>query len=210
MRQAPPPPPPLIPANELRPGRHWYVTAAATAVALIVLGVAIGVYRFTGALDAVDEGRRFSDGDTVTLRLGPGSDQAIWIAERGPSPAQKCGISGPGDPRLTDPDIDVFLTRHETWNPLRTIEVSRPGDYEITCSSEGPSRYAIGDRGGYVTMVVGLIAAVALPALGILIGTAIAAVTAVRRRAHRGRLLAGRHVSTMTDHAAGAGASTSA
>ncbi|MEW2387050.1 hypothetical protein AB0933_01670 [Streptomyces venezuelae] len=200
----PDPTSPRIPANELRPGRHWYVTAALTAVVLTVLGVAIGVYRFTGALDAVDTGRQFADGDTVTLRLDPDSDRAIWIESRGPSPAQKCGISGPGDPRLTDPGIDWFFTRDETWNPLRTIEVSRPGDYEITCSSEGPSRYAIGDRGGYVPLVVGLIAAVALPALGILVGTAIAAVTAVRRRAHRRWLLAERSVGATTDHAAGA------
>ncbi|MEU5686159.1 hypothetical protein [Streptomyces venezuelae] len=178
-----------------------------TAVALIVLGLAIGVYRFTGALDAVDTGRQFADGDTVTLRLGPESDRAIWVESRGPSPAQKCGISGPGNPRLTGPGIDFFLTRDETWNPLRTIEVSRPGDYEITCTSEGPSKYAIGDRGGYVTLVVGLIAAVALPALGILVGTTIAAVTAFRRRAHRKRLLAERHVSATTDQAVRAGTS---
>ncbi|QES30068.1 hypothetical protein DEJ47_29725 [Streptomyces venezuelae] len=164
------------------------------AVVLTVLGIGIGVYRFTGALDAVDTGSRFADGDTVTLRLDADSDKAIWIKDRGPSPAQKCTISGPGDPRLTDPGIDVFLTRDETWNPLRTIEVSRPGDHEITCTSEGPSLYAIGDRGGYVTLAVGVIAAVALPALGILIGTTVVAVTAFRRHAHRGRLLAERRV----------------
>lgn len=208
MQPVPPPlSPPRISAKELRPGRHWYVTAAVIAVVLGLLGVGIGVYRFTGALDAVDTGSRFADGDTVTLRLGPESDRAIWIEERGPSPAQKCGISGPGEPRLSAPGIDVFLTRDATWNPLRTIEVSRTGDYEITCTSEGPSQYAIGDRGGYVTLVVGVIAAVALPALGILIGTTITAVTAVRRRAHRRRLLAERQVAAAPDHAVGAGTS---
>ncbi len=34
--------PPQIPANDLRPGRHWYATAAPVSVVLIVLGVAIG------------------------------------------------------------------------------------------------------------------------------------------------------------------------
>ncbi|MEV7190426.1 hypothetical protein AB0N81_01280 [Streptomyces sp. NPDC093510] len=203
-------PPPRIPANEVRPGRHWYVTAAAIAVVLTVLGVlgvGFGVYRFSGAVDAVgavDTGHRFADGDTVTLRLEQGSDKAIWIKDRGPSPAQECRISGPGDPRLTDPGIDVFLTRDETWNPLHTIDVPRRGDYEITCSSKGPSRYAIGGTEGHLTLVGGLMTAALLPLLGIGVGigigvcTAIVIVTAVRRHAHRKRLLAerDRHGST--------------
>ncbi|MEU8955840.1 hypothetical protein AB0C93_16215 [Streptomyces sp. NPDC048518] len=183
--------PPHIPANELRPGRHWYVTAALTAAVLIVLGAVIGVYRLTHVTDAVDTGHPFRDGDTVTVRLGPESDKAIWISERGPSPDQECDITGPGDPRLTSPGIDVYLTRDEAWNPLRTIEVSRTGDYEVTCSSKGPSRYAIGDPEGHVGFLAGLVPAVLLPVLGVGIGAAVALVTFVRRRGHRRRLLAG-------------------
>lgn len=180
--------PPLIPANELRPGRHWYGTAAATAVVLIVLGVVIGVYRFNNAIDAVDTGHQFADGDAFALRLEPESEKTIWIRERGPSASQKCSFTGPGDATLTFPGIDVFLTRDETWNPLYTIDVSRAGTYEVTCTSQGPSRYAIGDSGGLITLVGGLILAFALPVIGISIGMVIALVTAVRRRGHRKRL----------------------
>ncbi|MCF6525259.1 hypothetical protein [Streptomyces sp. JJ36] len=183
-------PPPRIPANALRPGRHWYVVAAAVAVVLITLGVTLGVYRFDNAIDAVDTDNQFADGDTVTLRLEPESEKAIWIRNRGPSPAQECGITGPGDPRLSDPGIDVFLTRGETWNPLYTIDVPRSGDYEVTCSSQGPSRYAIGDTGGFVASLGGLVLAAFLPVLGIGICAVIVLVTAVRRRSHHQRLLA--------------------
>lgn len=185
--------PPLIPANDLRPGRHWYGTAAVIAVVLIVLGVVIGVYRFSNAIDAVDTGHQFADGDTFALRLDPESEKTIWIRERGPSASQKCSVTGPGDATLTFPGIDFFLTRDATWNPLHTIDVSRAGTYEVTCTSQGPSRYAIGDSGGLVTLVGGLILAFALPAVGISIGIVIALVTAVRRRGHRKRLLAERH-----------------
>ncbi|OKK12561.1 hypothetical protein AMK33_06685 [Streptomyces sp. CB02400] len=187
-------PSPRIPANELRPGRHWYATAAAISVVLIVLGMAIGVYRFKNVIDAVDTDNQFADGDTVTLRLDPEHEKAIWIRDRGPSFRQACDITGPGDPGLTDPRIDVFLTRDETWNPLYTIDVPRAGDYKVTCSSQGgPSRYAIGDPGGLVTLGGWLILAILLPVLGIGIGATVALVTAFRRRGHRKRLLAERH-----------------
>ncbi|MFC8090642.1 hypothetical protein [Streptomyces sp. NPDC057301] len=183
-------PSPQIPANELRPCRHWYATAAAITVVLIVLGMAIGVHRFKSAIDAVDTDNQFANGDTVTLRLDPEHEKAIWIKERGPSSDQACGITGPGDPGFTDPGIDVFLTRNETWNPLYTIDVPRAGDYKVTCTSQGPSRYAIGDPGGLVTFGGWLTLAILLPALGISIGAAIVLVTAFRRRGHRKRLLA--------------------
>ncbi|MFF6996030.1 hypothetical protein ACFY93_13945 [Streptomyces sp. NPDC008313] len=188
-----PSPSPHIPANELRPGRHWYATAAAITVVLIVLGTAIGVYQFKEAINAVDTDHQFANGDTVTLRLAPEHERAIWIKERGPSPAQACDITGPGDPGLTSPGIDVFLTRHETWNPLYTIDVPRAGDYQVTCTSEGPSRYAIGDPGGLVTFGGWLLSAILLPVLGIVGGAVIVLVTAFRRRSHRRRLLAERH-----------------
>ncbi|WP_405711607.1 hypothetical protein OG264_22125 [Streptomyces xanthophaeus] len=186
--------PPPIPANDLRPGRHWYVTAASIAVVLIVLGVLIGVYRFYNVIDAVDIDRQFANGQTVSLRLDPDSEQAIWIRDEEfePTADPECSITGPGDPRLTEPGIDVFLTRHETWNPLLTIDVARAGDYEITCSSHAQSKYAIGDSGGIFALAGWLILAIALPVLGITVCVVIVLVTAVRRHLHRKRLLAER------------------
>lgn len=189
------PPPPRIPASELRPGRHWYVTAAAIAVVLIVLGVATGVYRFNSVIDAVDTDDQFANGDTVTLRLEPESERTIWVKHPGRSPGPECDITGPGVPGLTDPGADVFLTRDETWMPLYTIDVPRAGDYTVTCSSQALSRYAIGDSGGIVAFVGGLVPAVLLPVLGIGICVAIVLVTAVRRNGHRKRLRAERHGS---------------
>ncbi|MFJ8144635.1 hypothetical protein ACIQ6R_06110 [Streptomyces sp. NPDC096048] len=185
-----PAPPPRISANELRPGRHWYLTGAAVAVVLIVLGAAIGVQRFNDLIDAVDANHRFANGDTVSLRLEPGSEKTIWVRYPGRSPGPECDISGPGDPGLTDPGPDVFLTRDETWMPLHTIDVPRSGDYTVTCSSQALSRYAIGDSGGLVAFAGWLILAISLPALGLGICAAIVLVTAVRRSGHRKRLLA--------------------
>lgn len=183
---------PHIPANELRPGRYWYAVAAATAIVLIALGVVIGVYRFNDVIDAVDTNHQFADGDTVSLQLGPESERTIWIKERGPSAAQDCSITGPGDPHLRGPGIDVFLTRDETWNPLYDIDVSRTGNYEITCASVGPSQYAFGKPGGIVAFLGGAVLAIVLPLLGVGLGVVIVIVTAVRRSDHRKRLLAER------------------
>ncbi|MEU9036368.1 hypothetical protein AB0D45_15895 [Streptomyces sp. NPDC048352] len=190
-------PPPQIPRNELRPGRHWYAAAAAIAVSLIVLGAAIGVYGISHAIDSVDTAHHFANGDTVALRLGPDSEKAIWIRDEefGPRGDPKCSITGPGDPGLTDPRIDVFLTRDETWNPLYTIDVPQAGAYEVTCSSSVPSEYALGDSGGLLALGGRLILAIALPVLGIGICAVVVLVTLVRRRSHRRRLLAERHGS---------------
>ncbi|MFE6761959.1 hypothetical protein [Streptomyces sp. NPDC057689] len=184
--------PPPIAANELRPGRFWYAVAAVTAVALIALGVIGGVSRFNDVTDAVDTGRSFSDGETVSIRLGPESDRTIWIKDQGPSDSQKCSITGPGDPGLDSPAIDFFLTRDATWNPLYDIHVKRSGTYELTCSSDGPSEYAVGDHGGIVTFLGGAVLAIVLSVLGVGIAAVIVLVTAIRRRAHRKRLLAER------------------
>ncbi|MFJ6782713.1 hypothetical protein [Streptomyces yangpuensis] len=190
-------PPPRIPANELRPGRHWYVTAGAIAVVLIMMGVVIGALRFDDAIDSVDTGHSFANGDIVTLRLEPGSERTIWIRDEefGPSADPKCSITGPGDPVLTDPGVDVFLTRDETWNPLHTIDVRRAGEYEVTCSSQARSKYAIGDSAGLFAFAGRLVLAVALAVLGIISCVVIVLVTAFRRSRHRKELLAERRGS---------------
>ncbi|NEB09141.1 hypothetical protein G3I32_09695 [Streptomyces coelicoflavus] len=187
-----PHPPPRTPAaKELRPGRHWYLTAAAIAVVLTVLGVVIGAYRFNNLLDAVDTDHQFANGDVVTLRLDPENEQTIWAKYPGVSPGPECDISGPGAPRLTDPGADLFTTYDETWTPVGTTDVTRAGDYTLTCSSRALSRYALGDSEGIVSFVVDLIPAVLLAVVGITTAAAITLVTAVRRRAHRKHLLAG-------------------
>ncbi|MER6322311.1 hypothetical protein [Streptomyces coelicoflavus] len=186
-----PHPPPRTPtAKELRPGRHWYLTAAAIAAVLTVLGVVIGVYRFNNLLDAVDTDQQFANGDTVTLRLDPENEQTIWAKYPGVSPGPECDISGPGAPRLTDPGADLFTTYDETWTPVGTTEVTRAGDYTLTCSSRALSRYALGDSEGLVSFAVDLIPAVLLAVVGITTAAVITLVTAVRRRAHRKHLLA--------------------
>ncbi|MFD3939712.1 hypothetical protein ACFWSF_36995 [Streptomyces sp. NPDC058611] len=190
-------PPPQIPAIELRPSRRWYATAGAIAVVLIVMGVAIGAFRFNNAIDAVDTNHQFANGDIVTLRLEPGSEKTMWIRDEefGPSAAPKCSITGPGDPGLTDPGVDVFLTGDETWNPLYTIDVPRAGDYQVTCSSHASSKYAIGDSGGFFALAGWLVLAIALPILGITICAVIVLITTFRRSRRREQLLAERQGS---------------
>ncbi|MCX5037777.1 hypothetical protein ACFWFH_02650 [Streptomyces coelicoflavus] len=186
-----PHPPPRTPtARELRPGRHWYLTAAAIAVVLTVLGVVIGAYRFNNLLDAVDTDHQFANGDTVTLRLDPENEQTIWAKYPGVSPGPECDIAGPGAPRLTDPGADLFATYDETWTPVGTTDVTRAGDYTLTCSSRALSRYALGDSEGLISFAVDLIPAVLLAVLGITTAAVITLVTALRRRAHRKHLLA--------------------
>ncbi|NHI09588.1 hypothetical protein STPH2_4955 [Streptomyces sp. KO7888] len=186
-----PHPPPRTPtARELRPGRHWYLTAAAIAVVLTVLGVVIGAYRFNNLLDAVDTDHQFANGDTVTLRLDPENEQTIWAKYPGVSPGPECDIAGPGAPRLTDPGADLFATYDETWTPVGTTDVTRAGDYTLTCSSRALSRYALGDSEGLISFAVDLIPAVLLAVVGITTAVVITLVTALRRRAHRKHLLA--------------------
>lgn len=181
-------PAPRISASELRPGRHWYVTATALAVVLTLVGVVIGVFGVKSVMHAVDTDRQFANGDTVTLRLEAGSEKTIWVKYPGAAPGPECAISGPGAPGLGDPGADLFLTWEDTWTPLYTVDVRQAGDYEVTCSSEALSRYAIGGSGGLFALGGRLVVAFLLPVFGIGGGVVIALVTAFRRRRHRRRL----------------------
>ncbi|MHC0431138.1 hypothetical protein ACX6XY_13240 [Streptomyces sp. O3] len=185
MPPFPPSPTHQLPAGKPPPGRHWYATAAAIAVVLIGLGVAIAVHRIDIAADAVDTEDYFANGDTVTLRLEPESEKAIWVMWPGESSGPECDVTGPGDVALTDRGHDAFLTRDETWDLLYRVDVSRAGDYEITCSSQALSRYAIGAREGHLALVTWLALAAVLAVLGIVVCAVICRVTAVRRRGHR-------------------------
>jgi hypothetical protein len=173
------------------------VAAVVLPVVTTALGVVLGVHALGDAVDAVDTGHRFAGGDTVTLRLDPAHEKSIWIRDRGPSSRQSCDISGPGDPALTDPGIDVFLTREETWNPLFGIDVSQAGEYRVTCSSRGgPSQYALGDEAGGLLALGGrLFPALLLPVTGLFAGLVLALVTWLRRRGYRRRLSAARQGS---------------
>ncbi|MFE5489795.1 hypothetical protein ACFQ7Z_07505 [Streptomyces virginiae] len=89
----------------------------------------------------------------------------------------------------------MFLTRDETWNPLYAIDVPRPGDYQISCSSDVRSKFAIGDSGGFLALAGWTVLAIALAALGVTTCAVIISVTAFRRGRHRKQLLAERHGS---------------
>ncbi|WP_159041166.1 MULTISPECIES: hypothetical protein [unclassified Streptomyces] len=193
-------PPPPIPADELLPSRHWYAMAGAIAIVLIALGAVIGAFGFNNAVDSVDTDHAFANGDTVTLRLEPGGEKSIWVRdqEMGPS-APKCSITGPGGPRLADPGIDVFLTRDETWNPLYAVDVQRSDDYQVTCSSDVPSKYAIGDSGGLLVLAGWTVLAIALAALGITTCAVIILVTAFRRSRHRKQVSSIQHSSPVSE-----------
>ncbi|MEV0528802.1 hypothetical protein AB0I66_35820 [Streptomyces sp. NPDC050439] len=88
-------PRPRIATSDLRPGRHWYLTAVGVAVVLIVLGVTIGLRQFAEAIDAVDTDDPFANGETITLQLTPESQRTIWVKYPGPSPGPECDITGP-------------------------------------------------------------------------------------------------------------------
>ncbi|MZD05084.1 hypothetical protein GTW43_14180 [Streptomyces sp. SID5785] len=190
--QIAPPRTAAIPADRLRPGRHWYVTAGLIAAGLTALGAVLGILRFQHLLDAVGDGPRFGNDRTVTLRLEPGDDRAIWAMYPGRSPGPTCTISGPGHPALHD-GSDLTLTRDETWYLLYRVDVQRAGAYDITCSSQALSRYTVGDAVGFFGFAATLVVAILLPVLGIVLCVVIVLVTTLRRNAHRTRLLAEQH-----------------
>ncbi|MFD7862461.1 hypothetical protein [Streptomyces sp. NPDC059783] len=185
--------PPRIPANHLRPARFWYAVAAVIAVALTAVGAVIGASWLTGTMNAVDTDHAFTNGRTVSLRLDPDHDKSIWIKDGSPGGEQKCSITGPGDPSLGKPGIDAFVTSDATWNPLFAITVRQTGTYEVTCSSDGYSHYAIGASGAITASTGELALALTLPVLGISIGAAVVIIVAVRRSTARKRLLAEHH-----------------
>ncbi|MER6028701.1 serine/arginine repetitive matrix protein 2 [Streptomyces sp. NPDC001851] len=186
----PPIPPPAIPAKDLRPRRIWYLVAALLALVLVGAGTAFLVVTVKDTLHSVDTARSFSSGDSRTFSFVKGESKAIYVSQSGKGHVE-CRIPEMRSGSMTQPDSSFRITvGSRTWDRVFEVKPGSSGDYALTCTSELPAEFALGDKPRVGATFGGIAAAIGCFITAFATAVTIIVVTAVRRSRHRRRLAA--------------------
>ncbi|GGV53135.1 hypothetical protein GCM10010277_50550 [Streptomyces longisporoflavus] len=185
----PPGPSPRIDSAELRPRRRWFVFAGLIAAVCVGIGIVSFVMTLTSTVDSVDDDRAFASGRSVTLRIGPDDDAAIYVRSPFVARAHCEVISGPAGsaPRVTTPDSTFTVTKGSVeWQRVFVLKADTAAEYGVTCDDpRGALIFAPGDDADFASFVGGIVVTVVVPLLGLLAGAGIAIIVGVRRGRHR-------------------------
>lgn len=182
--------PPNIPAKDVRPRRIWYVVAALLALVLAGAGVAFIAVTLKDAVHAVDTARSFSSGDSRTFGFVQGETKAIYVSQSGQGRVD-CRIPQLPPGSMTQPDSSYHVTLgSRTWERVFEVRPGSSGEYTLTCTSERPAEFALGDKPRVGSMVGGILAGIGCFLAAVAAAATITIVTAVRRSRHRRRLVA--------------------
>lgn len=188
---SPPPPPRNIPAKDLRPRRIWYLVAALLGLVLAGAGTAFIVVTVNHAVHSIDTAQSFSSGDSRTFSFVQGKTQAIYVSQSGKGHVN-CRIPGMRSGAMTQPDSTFQITLgSRTWERVFEVKPGSSGNYTLTCTSELPAEFALGDKPQVGATVGSIAAGIGCFLAAFATAATIIIVTAVRRSRHRRRLAAG-------------------
>lgn len=184
-----PPPPPLnVPAKDLRPRRVWYLVAALLGLVLAGVGTAFLVATVRTAVHSVDTARSFSSGDSQTFSFVEGKTKAIYVSQSGKARVD-CRIPGMRSGSITPPGSSFRITvGSRTWERVLEVKPGSSGDYTLTCTSQLPAEFALGDQPRVGAAIGNIAAAIGCFLAAFASVVTIVVVTAVRRSRHRRRL----------------------
>ncbi|MER6571894.1 serine/arginine repetitive matrix protein 2 [Streptomyces sp. NPDC001093] len=186
----PPPPPVNIPAKDLRPRRIWYVVSALLGLVLAGAGVAFIVVTVKDTVDSIDTAHSFSSGDSRTFGFVRGKTKAIYVSQSGQGHVV-CRIPQMRSGSMTQPDSTFTITLgSRTWDRVLEVKPGSSGDYTLTCTSELPAEFALGDKPRVGATIGSIAAGIACFLAAVATTATIVIVTAVRRGRHRRRLAA--------------------
>ncbi|MGW3205805.1 serine/arginine repetitive matrix protein 2 [Streptomyces sp. NPDC001135] len=186
----PPTPPPAIPAKDLRPRRVWYLVAALLGLVLAGVGTAFIVVTVKDTVRSVDTAHSFSSGESRTFGFVQGETKAIYVSQSGKGHVD-CRIPEMRSGSMTQPDSTFRITAgSRTWERVFEVKPGSSGDYTLTCTSELPAEFALGDKPRVGATIGGIAAAIGCFLAAFATTVTIVVVTAVRRSRHRRRLAA--------------------
>ncbi|WP_193433481.1 serine/arginine repetitive matrix protein 2 [Streptomyces fodineus] len=184
----PPPPPASIPAKDLRPRRVWYLVAALLGLVLAGVGIAVIVVTVQNTVDSIDTARSFSSGDSRTFAFVQGKTKAIYVSQSGQGQVD-CRIPALPPGSITQPTSSFRITLgSRSWDRVFEVKPVSSGDYTLTCTSERPAEFALGDKPQVGATIGGIAAAIGCFLAAVAATVSIVIVTAVRRTRHRHRL----------------------
>ncbi|KUM96931.1 serine/arginine repetitive matrix protein 2 [Streptomyces cellostaticus] len=142
------------------------------------------------AVDSIDTARSFSSGDAQTFGFVQGKTKAIYVSQPGKGQVD-CRIPGMQSGAVTQPDRTFRITvGSRTWERVFEVKPGRSGDYTLTCTSELPAEFALGDKPRVGAAIGSIAAGVGCFLAAFAAAVTIVVVTAVRRSRHRRRLTA--------------------
>ncbi|MEU5533954.1 serine/arginine repetitive matrix protein 2 [Streptomyces sp. NPDC020362] len=186
----PPPPAPNVPAKDLRPRRIWYFVAALLGLVLAGAGIALIAVAVKDTVDSIDTARSFSSGESQTFSFVRGETKAIYVSQSGKGQVD-CRIPRMQSGSMTQPNSTFRITLgSRTWDRVFEVKPRSSGDYTLTCTSELPAQFALGDKPQVGATIGGIAAGVGCFLAALAAVATITVVTAVRRGRHRRRLAA--------------------
>ena len=183
-----------VAANPLRPRRTSYLVAALIAVGSVLAAPAVLFLIPAGG----DLGQRITPGQPVTVHV-PEAGKMVWAKDRGPQnfPGVGCAPS-PADTQELGwttvsmrPDDVTLNANGERWRGVMVVHAQPAGTYTVTCTAsaaDGTPSLSIGDPPRFHnprSRARAVLAASVLASLGVLVGTVLAVVVAVRSRRRR-------------------------
>ena len=172
----------------IRPRRIWYAIAVGIAVIGVVLGVAAfaaGIVSVTRSLPHLDQ--TSTTGASATVQLTSARRYAFYLPE---GASASCVLAPNSGVQESAPSYEfTFSAKGRQWRLAYHLTVTTSGSYTASC---GGAPFAIGNRpevGKFVSGIgLGIAALLGLPCFGLVVGTLIGVIVAIRRRNHRTRL----------------------
>jgi hypothetical protein len=166
------------------------VLAVVLGLVLAGAGSTILVTTVKDTADSLDTARAFSSGESRTFGFVEGETKAVYVSQSGPGHVE-CRIPQMPSGSMTRPNSTFTVTwGSRTWERIFEVKPGSSGDYTLTCTSELPAEFALGDKPEVGTTIGSIAAGIGCFIAAFVATAAIVVVTAVRRSRHRRRLAA--------------------
>ncbi|MEU6596893.1 serine/arginine repetitive matrix protein 2 [Streptomyces flaveolus] len=174
----------------MRPRRVWYLVAALLGIVLVGVGTAFFVSTVKDTVHSIDTARSFSSGESRTFGFVRGETKAIYVSQSGQGHVE-CRIPEMRSGSMTQPDSTFRITLgSRTWERVFEVKPGDTGEYSITCTSQLPAEFALGDKPRVGATIGSIAAGIGCFLAAFTASVTIIVITAVRRSRHRRRLAA--------------------
>ncbi|MET8564193.1 serine/arginine repetitive matrix protein 2 [Streptomyces flaveolus] len=164
--------------------------AALLGLILVGVGTAFLVATVQSTVHSVDTAQSFSSGDSQTFSFVEGKTKAIYVSQSGKGRVN-CRILGMRSGSMTQPDSSFRITvGSRSWERVLEVKPGSSGDYALTCTSELPAEFALGEQPRVGATIGSIAAGIGCFLAAFAAAATIVVVTAVRRGRHRRRLAA--------------------
>jgi hypothetical protein len=173
-----------------QPSTGWYWVAGIVALAGVIAGIVLGLTTFLSYQDDLREMARDAGGE-VRVTLTTDQDAVVFL--EGPGVADNkdlrptVAVTGPEGDDLTVESYDAELLydvpgrQGETGRAIATFDVTASGVHTVSADTPDDTTIAVGAGLNFATLTQ-FVAALALPALAVLLAIGMAVSVAIMRR----------------------------